>query len=261
MSWTGLKKAINRAGTHVLLKTGQIDEAATDLEFDYEEKRYRAMETASTKLHKELRHYKDSLTTLVNAQESVGEVLSGFYGTDKNNVAHIYHDAMKELQTTGLGELEHPYLQTVLNPIQRFNSYYVDVNEAIKKRAHKKLDYSALKSKVQKLEANPSEDPKYEPKLKDSQAQLVEIEETYSRLNSQLKDELPKLVEMRVPYLNPLFEAFVKVQLRFFHENYTKLNDVQQHLDAQTREDYISGNLEKRIDNVLHKIQELNIAL
>lgn len=260
MSWKGLKKAINRAGTHVLLKTGHIDET-TDLEFEYEEKRYREMESASLRLHHELRHYKDSLMTLASAQASVGEVLAGFYGKEEHNVAHLYHTTMKDLLVAGLDELEQPYLQTVLNPIERFNSYYVDVNEAIKKRAHKKLDYDLLKTKVRKLVDHPSEDPAYEPKLKDSQAQLEDAEATYTKLNAQLKDELPRLVEMRVPYLNPLFEAFVKVQLRFFNNNYAKLNDVQRHLDAQTREDFISGNLEKRIDGILHKVQELNIAL
>lgn len=259
MSWTGFRKAINRAGAKVKIKTGHIDRS-TDLEFDYQEKRYRAMEKASWRLHKELRNYKDSLNTLSRAQASVADVLAGFYGKDEQSVAKVYKETMNELVASG-EELEHPYLQTVLNPIERFNSYYVDVNEAIKKRNNKKLDYDALHAKVEKLSDNPKNDPTFEPKLQDAQIELTEAEAKYSALNTQLKDELPRLVEMRIPYLNPSFEAFVKIQLRYFSENYAKLNSVQKQLDAETRHDYISGNLDRKMDAILGKIRELNVAL
>lgn len=259
MSWTGFRKAINRAGAKVKIKTGHID-GSTDLEFDYQEKRYRAMEKASWRLHKELRNYKDSLNTLSRAQASVADVLAGFYGKDEQSVAKVYKETMNELVASG-EELEHPYLQTVLNPIERFNSYYVDVNEAIKKRNNKKLDYDALHAKVEKLSDNPKNDPTFEPKLQDAQIELTEAEAKYSALNTQLKDELPRLVEMRIPYLNPSFEAFVKIQLRYFSENYAKLNSVQKQLDAETRHDYISGNLDRKMDAILGKIRELNVAL
>ena len=65
MSWIGIKKAINRAGTQVMLKTGHIEQTV-DKEFDYQEKRYRAMETNSLKLQKNLRSYLESLRILTN---------------------------------------------------------------------------------------------------------------------------------------------------------------------------------------------------
>lgn len=259
MSWTGFKKAINRAGAQVKFKTGQIDELA-DLEFNYQEKRYRVMEKALLRLHKELRNYNDLLHTLARAQASVADVLSGFYGREEQNVAGVYRDAMKELVESGI-ELDQPYLQTVLNPIERFNSYYVDVNEAIKKRLRKKIDYDALQGKVQKLIDHPKEDPGYEPKLLSAREDLEQALETYGFLNAQLKDELPKLIEMRIPYLNPSFEAFVKIQLRYFSDNYSKLNAVQRQLDAESRHDYISRNLDRKMDLILGKIRELNVAL
>lgn len=40
MSWNGFKKAINRAGTSVMMKTGQV-EKTVDKEFEVEERRYR----------------------------------------------------------------------------------------------------------------------------------------------------------------------------------------------------------------------------
>lgn len=259
MSWNGFKKAINRAGAQVKIKTGQIDQSA-DLEFDYQEKRYHTMEKASLRLNKDLRRYKDLLHTLAQVQASVADVLAGFYGKDEKSVAGVYLAAMREVVESG-NELEHPYLQTVLNPIERFNSYYVDVNEAIKKRSHKKIDYDALRAKVQKLIDNPKDDPAFEPKLRDTQEELSRAQTAYGVLNNQIKDELPQLIEMRIPYLNPSFEAFVKIQLRFFGDNYAKLNAVQKQLDAETRRAFVSGDLDKKMDNILSKIRELNVAL
>ena len=38
--------------------------------------------------------------------------------------------------------------------------------------------------------------------------------EIYEGLNEQLTTELPRLIDLRVPYLDPSFEALVKIQLR-----------------------------------------------
>lgn len=263
MSWTGIKKAINRAGAQVLLKTGHIEETV-DKEYEFEEKRFKFMESTSTKLQKELNHYLESLRILTSAQVNVSEVLSEFYGTKENNeyknISQEYHGVMKLLDEQVVGDLEQPFNQTVLNPLGRFNSYYVEINEAIKKRNHKKLDYDAMKNKVRKLVEKPTEDPQYEAKLTQNKSQLSQMETTYETINEQLKDELPKLIDLRIPFLDPSFESFVKLQLRFFNENYNHLNNLQIKLDAQTREDYINGTLDEKIDDVLLKMRELNIT-
>lgn len=38
--------------------------------------------------------------------------------------------------------------------------------------------------------------------------------EVYEALNEQLTTEIPQLIDLRVPYLDPSFEALVKIQLR-----------------------------------------------
>lgn len=281
MSWSGIKKAINRAGTLVLVKTGQIEQSR-DTEYEHEKKRFKQMEATLTKLNTELRSYLESLRILTNAQLNVGEALGSFYGEDSagadvdrvsgfkySNLSQEYAATMKDLNEKTLADLVGPYNQTVLDPVAKFNSYFIEVNEAMKKRNNKQLDYDAMKSKVRKMierssnavgSINPNTAPDYETKLKDAQDQLVEIEKTYNTLNDQLKQDLPKLVDLRTPFLDPSFELFVKIQLRFFNENYKELNGLQVKLDLKTREDYINGSLEKRVDDVLGKMRELNIT-
>ena len=51
----------------------------------------------------------------------------------------------------------------------------------------------------------------------------------YEQLNEQLTNEIPQLIDLRVPYLDPSFEALVKIQLRFCSEAYSRMAQVQQY--------------------------------
>jgi hypothetical protein len=63
-----------------------------------------------------------------------------------------------------------------------------------------------------------------------------------------------------VPYLDPSFEALVKIQLRFCAEAYSRMAQVQQYLDAGVREEYAEGRLDARVEEVLGEIRGLSIA-
>ncbi|CAH2352444.1 reduced viability upon starvation protein 161 [[Candida] railenensis] len=284
MSWNGLKKAMNRAGAQVLMKTGKIEQSV-DLEYEFEVRRFKMMEDKSNKLQKELKQYLNTLRVISGAQENVSEVLGAYFGKkeytgeeenlgkNKNiSIAQEYHQVMKRINSECIEQLEQPYFQTVINPIARFNSYFIEINEAIKKRNHKQLDYDALRTKVRKLEENPPESPAvvttasieehraYVKKLADNQQQLETAEQVYENINSLLKEELPRLINLRIPFFDPSFESFVKLQLLFFSENFKHLNELQEKIDARTRQDYVEGKLETRIDDVLVKMKELNIT-
>ena len=82
----------------------------------------------------------------------------------------------------------------------------------------------------------------------------------YEQLNEQLFTELPQLIDLRVPYLDPSFEALVKIQLRFCAEAYPRMAQVQQYLDADTREQYAQGQLDGKVEQILQEIRELSIS-
>lgn len=60
MSWSGFKKSINRAGTGIMMKTGQV-ERTVDTDFADEEAKYRQMEKECLALQKEAKGYLDSM--------------------------------------------------------------------------------------------------------------------------------------------------------------------------------------------------------
>lgn len=146
---------------------------------------------------------------------------------------------------------------TVLEPISRFCAYFPDINECIKKRNHKLLDFDSMRSKVKRLVDKPDKDV---TKLPRAEKEAEMAKQAYEQLNEQLFTELPQLIDLRVPYLDPSFEALVKIQLRFCAEAYSRMAQVQQYLDADTRDQYARGDLDNRVEQVLQEIRDLTIA-
>lgn len=118
------------------------------------------------------------------------------------------------------------------------------------------LDYDALRAKVKRLVEKPDKDPS---KLPRTERETEAARGVYEQLNEQLHTEIPQLIDLRVPYLDPSFEALVKIQLRFCAEAYSRMAQVQQYLDADTRDQYASGQLDARVEEVLIEIRGLSI--
>ncbi|OAA48779.1 protein hob3 [Cordyceps fumosorosea ARSEF 2679] len=258
MSWAGFKKNVNRATTQVMMKTGHV-EKTNDRDYEVEERRFKTMEAASLRLQKESKGYLDSLRAMTASQMRIAETIDAFYGDSgaSDGVSRSYKQAVEDLDAETIKALDGPYQTTVLEPISRFCAYFPDVNECIKKRAHKLLDYDALRAKVKRLVDKPDKDA---TKLPRTEKELDMARQLYEQLNEQLSTELPQLIELRVPYLDPTFEALVKIQLRFCAEAYSRMAQVQQYLDADTRDLYADGQLDARVEEVLNEIRELSIS-
>lgn len=110
---------------------------------------------------------------------------------------------------------------------------------------------------MKKLVEKPDKDP---TKLPRAERESEQARTAYEALNEQLFTELPQLIDLRVPYLDPSFEALVKIQLRFCAEAYSRMAQVQQFLDADTREQYAQGHLDSKVEQVLAEIRELSIS-
>jgi len=258
MSWSGFKKNVSRTTTQVLVKAGKV-EKTNDREYEVEERRYRTLESASLRLQKEAKGYLDSLRAMTASQMRIAETIDAFYGDSgaRDGVSRSYKQAVEDLDAETVKALDGPYRTTVLEPINRFCAYFPDINECIKKRNHKMLDYDSMRSKVKRLTEKPDKDPS---KLPRTEKEMEMAKAAYEQLNQQLTDELPQLIDLRVPYLDPSFEALVKIQLRFCAEAYSRMAQVQQYLDASTRDQYANGDLDARVEDVLGQIRELSIA-
>lgn len=258
MSWDGFKKALNRTTGAVLVKAA---DKVQDKEYDIEERRYRVLEKAGKELQKETKGYLDSLRSVTASQVSMGETINNLYEDARVlggvNVGGYYLQAVQEYDSETVKQLDGPFRETVLEPITKFATYFNEIDEAIKKRAHKKTDYEQCKSKVRRLVDKPAKDAS---KLPRAERELAMAKEIFDELNNQLKIEIPQLIDLRVPYFDASFEAIVKIQLRFCTEGYARLAQIQQYLEPTARDDYANGILDQRVDEMLAQMRTLNIC-
>lgn len=139
----------------------------------------------------------------------------------------------------------------MLDPIGKYVAVFPDYYALMSKRGKKLLDYDRLRSTVKKLVEKPSSDP---AKLAQAEQEASQAKVTYETINRQLKLEIPAVVDMRVPYLTPSFEAIVKSQLTFNQAAFYRLDGLKQAFPTGAEK-----GLEGRAENVLHQLRSLSI--
>ena len=83
------------------------------------------------KKEKKRRRRNDNTTTTTTTTTTTITTTNTTY--NYNNLIQEYYATIKQLNDSCIANLENPYNQTVLNPIARFNSYYIEINEIIKR--------------------------------------------------------------------------------------------------------------------------------
>ncbi|KIJ49595.1 hypothetical protein M422DRAFT_27959 [Sphaerobolus stellatus SS14] len=261
MSWSGLKKTMSRSATTLMQKTGQV-ERTVDREYADEEAKYRVFEKETQQLQKDSKAFIDALRAMTAAQGRLAETIDIFYGAaDRGSegalAANAYKRAVDELEASMSREFEAPYRTTIQDPVGKMAAYFGIINETISKRNKKLLDYDAMRSKLKKATDKGSEDPLRLPKV---QQEHDEAKEIFEHLNEQLLGELPQLLDLRIPYFDPSFEAMIRMQIKFAEEGYEKLGGVQRYFAEGVREDYAAGQLDAQVEAALQEMKELSIC-
>jgi len=242
-------------------KTGQI-ERTIDREFADEEAKYKTFEKECQALQKDSKNYLDAMRAMTAAQSRLADTIEAFYGSaDKSSdgamAGHAYKRSVDDLDGVVGRELDQPYRTTISEPLGKMNAYFPVVNEHISKRNKKMIDYDAARSKLRKLIDKPSEDP---TKLPRAQQENDDAKEVFDLLNDQLIAELPQLLDLRVPFFDPSFEAMIRMQCKFAEEGYEKMSGVQRYFEDSVRDDYAAGQLDAQVEGVLQEMRELSIC-
>lgn len=258
MSWAGLKKATGRMGTQIMQKTGQADRTV-DREFQDEEARYRTLEKNANALQKEAKAYLDAMRGMTAAQDRIADTIDRFYADNSEAAmaAHSYKRCVEDLDGNTARNMDAPYRATVLEPIGKLCSYLPEVNKSIEKRNHKLMDHDAARTKLRKLTEKPSDDG---TKLPRAEKEADDAKEVYETINGALLADLPQLLDLRIPYLDPSFEAMVRMQVAFSESAYEKLGSVQRYFPENVRDDYANGQLDAQVEGALQGLRDLSIC-
>ncbi|KAI8978085.1 hypothetical protein BDB01DRAFT_746893 [Pilobolus umbonatus] len=189
-------------------------------------------------------------TAIIASQSRLVQVMEKIYGDAaySNPAFTEYKRAIEAIESESKEGLDQGFQKSVLEPLARYISYFPEVNEAVKRRNKKLLDYDAQRSKVRKLIDKPSEDPNRLPRA-EQEANLSR--ELYENINTILIEELPKLIDLRVPYLDPVFEALVKCELLFSQTGYEKLEIIRDRMPPPD---------ERSVDDILQQMRDLTIC-
>ncbi|KAF7724217.1 hypothetical protein EC973_001236 [Apophysomyces ossiformis] len=233
-------------------RTGMVDRTV-DGEFAEEYERFKTLEHKSEKLSKEAKGYLDSMRAMTAAQLRISQTIDQFYddSAPMGPAGQEYKRVIEKLDELARTDMDTAYRTAVLEPLARFCSYFPEVNEAIKRRQKKLLDYDAQRAKVRKLVDKPSDDPSRLPRA-EQEANLAR--EMYENINTILINDLPKVIELRVPYLDPTFEALVKAQLQFCQTSYEHLESLRNYFPPENE------NADGRVDEILGQMRELTIC-
>jgi len=261
MSWSGIKKTVSRSATTLMQKTGQV-ERTVDREFADEESKYKVFEKETNALQKDSKSFIDALKAMTAAQGRLAETIDIFYGaadrgSDGAMAANAYKRAVDELEQSVNREFDGPYRTTIQEPVGKMNAYFGIINETISKRNKKLIDYDAARNKLKKTQEKPGEDPMKLPRI---QQEHDEAQQVFEHLNQTIVSEMPQLLDLRIPYFDPSFEAMIRMQIKFAEEGYEKLGGVQRYFAEGVREDYAAGQLDAQVENALQEMKELSIC-
>ncbi|KAJ9474059.1 putative Reduced viability upon starvation protein 161 (putative) [Pseudozyma hubeiensis] len=218
---------MSRAGTTLMQKTGQV-ERTIDSEFNSTEEQYRTVEREVLALQ-EAKAYLDAMRSLASSQARIAEAPCPPTPTVAPSTSSTPKPPKKSTP---------PYRATVLEPVGKLASYFPEINKILDKRAKKLLDYDAARSKHRKLVDKPSDDPSKLPEQKRTRRRT-------HRLRNPRRPDQDRASPARRPahpYLDPSFEAMVRIQAKF------------------ARGRYADGQLDNQVEAVLPEMRELSIC-
>ncbi|KAJ3094299.1 hypothetical protein HDU96_001747 [Phlyctochytrium bullatum] len=247
MSWKGFTKAVARLPQMVMAKAGYSDETV-DPEFNELEERFKAFETEAKKLHEDAKKFKDALSCLLAHQASFAATLHEVYQTigpqgsrrtsqssvaaggdgavgrsvrslDRETPEEALVAAEQYARITAvareslLPDLDILERRLVL-PTAELMALIEKVKRFIVKRAHKLLDHDRHRDSVKKMREKQDRSISDERTLGKYEANLDQAAREYNAINNLLKQQIPVLLSLKAPFMDPCFLTLYWYQLR-----------------------------------------------
>lgn len=268
MSWTGFKKAVNRAGNQVFSKRA---ETIADESFDASQAEFERFEKLILELSSHLDHFKSNVGSIIECQVTLMQTLDSYYGEGpRDGPTQQYLVQLAEMQQEKAPMVLAPMDFTVLEPIKELGEANAEIHKLIKKRGRKKFDYEVAIGKLEKhqqeydqlqsahagsqSEVTGLQVSKALEKLQKTKAEFHSVEDVYQDINEKLKTEMAQYINLRFGLLDPSFEALIKIQTKLFGD----LELVEQ-ADAMSREENLAGQLDERLDSILDNMRSLDV--
>ncbi|KAI0693634.1 BAR-domain-containing protein [Cytidiella melzeri] len=233
----GIGKAFARTPHMLTAKVG-MSKKSTDPEFDDYSGRFASLETAAEKLLKDTKAFDEAVTNLFTS----GSGFSQHFGTlfhplvgesdllrkhpeAEHTVKHVdsYEGIMDELKASVIPELE-LIESRVVGPVKELQSIMKAIRKSITKRDHKLLDYDRFNNSLTKLRDKKEKSLNDEKNLFKLEQDFEIASNEYDYINSTMKNELPRFMQLATRFIDPLFHSFFYMQLNIFYLLLEKMN-------------------------------------
>ncbi|XP_033756666.1 bridging integrator 3-like isoform X2 [Pecten maximus] len=256
MSW-------NPFSRHSAPKKNVVSRSA-ERELEKEVKKAERLEETSRKLYKDTKRWMESNQGMMGSEHKITQNLltSQLCQTEPQLCAQIADwDHSLEKQELYMKELNTTVQKAVLEPMKKFNSIFPSIQTAVKKREQSLQEYNRCQARLEKHQGRERTGQNV-VKLDASQKALRNAREDFETQNSNLTEDLPKMIEGRVDYFQPSLEALIKAQVAYNSEVYRMSTELSDQLSSQSS----SGTCtkEERVNKIqqgLANIKALSITL
>ncbi|KAG6869040.1 hypothetical protein C0993_004713 [Termitomyces sp. T159_Od127] len=255
----GLTKAIKRTPFAVTSRIG-LAKKSNDPEFDEYNRIFATLETGAEKLQKDIKAFTDAVRSLFTAGAGYGTHFTAIFtpiageydmiGKHPNseqtvrNVAK-YEAMMEELKTLVTPELE-LIESRILAPLKDLQGTLKTIRKTITKREHKLVDYDRFNNSLTKLRDKKDKSLNDEKNLFKLEQDFEQATQEYEYINSALKVDLPRFMQLSTQFIDPLFNSFFYMTLNIYYIILEKMNafaddakyDITNVPGAQIQQDY-----------------------
>lgn len=248
MSWNPFKKA------------KPSPKQTADREFEREVARFNQLEGATKKIYKNTKKHGDGLSALSKAELRIYQDLA----TSPVSQDELFKEPLQECTACAerldelRQELAYRNQKTVAEPMKKFSSVFPSVNAAIKRRDQALQDYQKYQAKVLKLQER-EKTPQNLAKLDANNQALAVAKLDYERQNAVMLADLPQLIEGRIDYFEPSFEAMIRSGASYYSQASEALSDLTNKLGWKKGE-LSDEDCQQQLQQKLAEIKSLSIV-
>ncbi|CAO3673868.1 unnamed protein product [Umbelopsis vinacea] len=239
--YPGLQKAVSRLPHQILSKKAEV---TRDPEFMELERQLKELTRHTERLQADAETYRDGVAAMLNHQASFSDYLSILYqpldaeledGVVRRRNNQTSAKAVQAVQdyatimSYSRDELM-PWLDVIDSQIiartLQFREILKSVDKTITKRNHKLVDYDRFRTGLAKLKSKPERTLSEEKQMFKMEGQLDIATQDYEYLNGLLKEELPRILQLKSQVVDPMFQNFYFIQCRIYAMLLARMQEV-----------------------------------
>lgn len=177
---------------------------------------------------------------MLKSQKKVATDISEHYGDVKNIPEGMVKDFVALIDKMMLEKtrVDEEVRRGFQDPLNKYKGQYREIDERIRERSRRFEEMMKLEDDVKKYKKNS------DARLGGTERRLAGAKQAYEDLHAELSEDIPKLVEDKVRFFEPMVAVLIDAQFLFFNNMAAKLSELQARI---THIDRASANTHPKV--------------